>query len=843
MVSRQRLHKKLDHSLECRLTTVIAPAGYGKTTAILDWLANCSHPSAWLSVDANDNNPVFFWRYCCAALEEIVPDISESTEYVFSSQELLQANIHINIMIDRISEAETEFILVLDDLYYINNPTVLEGLSFLIAYLPENTHLILISRTEPELNLASQKIKWQIQQLDARDLRFQSDEIHQFYEARGLDLENSDLKIVEEYTEGWAASLVAIALHMDKFAGSRILLERFGSIGYDIDRYLKKEVVSSWTAEKLTFFLKTSILGTFCASLCDAVTEAGNGSRILQEIHEENGFLIPLDDRQYRYHHLFRNCLYQILTERDPSDISNLHIKAARWYRENGLLFEAIEHFLSGYSYEEALSLMEYRIEELINQNDYITLFSWIERLPESYRFTNFKIAAVYAAYYAEISRFELSREWISRMETLMAEERYVSDPEFIGYARAVCSLSRANVLLREGALIELADLLATVTEQNSDKYYKISKYIDFNTADIYFLRCPIKNLASLFGKLSDKFSDVTGNFRKMISINPGYAPLAVGEHLYEINSLQEAFPYLLEAMEEARAAECPGAFVPAMADLARVKAAKEDFKGAFEALDQCEEWLQNVGKPHWNYPLNALRCRLSLESGDLTEAERWFDSCKLDIYTVAGRSREFELFVYSRILIYKGRLHDAELLLQRLLTYADSMDRLHSKVEILNLFAILAYKKGDLQEAVIWLEKSLIAGMEEGYIRSYMDEHDPMIKLLKYYTECRGRRKDHSASEAAAYAESVLSRMIDRRMAADPFNEAVFEGRVKLLTAQEKKILDLLLEAKTNEEICKKLGIKMCTVKTHTRNIYSKLGVKNRIQCIKLAHEIDTLD
>ena len=135
-ITRQRLHEKLNSSLGCRLTTVVAPAGYGKTTAVLEWLKKSGLPAAWLSLDVHDNNPAVFWRYLCTALDNISGGVSKDTDYVFSSPELLKANIHINILVDRLAEVREDFLLVLDDLYLIKESLIFEGLSYLIDYLP-----------------------------------------------------------------------------------------------------------------------------------------------------------------------------------------------------------------------------------------------------------------------------------------------------------------------------------------------------------------------------------------------------------------------------------------------------------------------------------------------------------------------------------------------------------------------------------------------------------------------------------------------------------------------------------------------------------------------------------
>ncbi|MEN6324615.1 MAG: LuxR C-terminal-related transcriptional regulator [Syntrophomonas sp.] len=842
LISRQRLHQKLDNSLNSKLTMIIAPAGYGKTTAVLDWLRKRGQASAWLSVDDYDNNPTLFWQYFCAALDGIAEGISKSTEYVFSSWELLKANIHISILIDRLSEVQSDFLLVVDDLHLITDLSILRGLSYLISYLPEKMHLIVISRTEPGLELAKHRIKWQVHLVSEKDLGFRNEEIFQFYQARGYILECDDVREIENYTEGWVAALVAIAMSMKEEAGSQDTLKTLAHASRDIEQYLRNEVLRIWPEEKRVFAMKTSILSTLSESLCDAITGDKNASRILKEIHEGGGFLIAIDaqNHEYRYHQLFKSFLYKLLLESDPDGLSILQHKAALWYREHGFISEAIEHLLDSRSYNEALDLIEPRVDEHIYKNDYMTLLTWIDRLPETCKDQNFKFALAYAAYYAEMNRFELSREWIGRMEVLAVDDKYASTAESTAYVKAACALTKANLQLRQGMGDELLQLINSAAGQCADIGITMT-YFDFNTTDIYFLRCPVNHLSQLFSKDPDGFNQLIINYRTIITENPGYAPLAVGEYLYENNRLEEAMPYLLEALEEAQGAYCPGALVPAMINITRIKRAKGDIPSAFAILDECEKKLRSIGKPHWNYILNAFRCRLFIDAGDAAKILEWFGSYKYGVFMEINKTREFELMVYSRILMISGHLDDAKLLLQRLLGFTESAQRLHSMVEVLNLLAILAYKNGDMPGAVNYLEKSLSIGIKEGYVCSYIDEHAPMADLLRYYTT---RRRKRTGRELTAYARNLLIQTQESLSNATAlFREAPAAGMKKLLTAQEKNILELLFQANTNREISLKLGISLATVKTHTGNIYGKLGVRNRAECIKMTREARLLE
>jgi LuxR family maltose regulon positive regulatory protein len=845
IISREKLLTKLQQTVESKLTLVTAPAGYGKTTAVLDWLGKCSLPFAWLSLSEADNHPLTFWEYVCAALDGIVDGISKETEYVFSSLEMMDAGVLLNILIDRLSEQSSDFLLVLDDLHLIKDPSILTGLSYLIDFLPEKMHLIFISRTEPEINLSRHRIKWQIQRLETEDLRFSEDEILRFYQSNGLTLENDELKAVESYTDGWIAVLVAAALSM-KDGGGHNAIEALPRTGRDIGRYLREEVFAAWTPQKQAFATKTSILDTLSEDLCNAVTGDCNGGRLLREIYETGSFILDMDGQQqsFRYHQLFKSFLLELLKEKAPEEIPQLHKKAGLCFQEQGLLPEAIEHFLRGGFYHEAFELIEHRTDYLIDKNDFSRLLAWIKRLPEEYRDNSFKIAVIYAAYYTETGRYDLSRQWIGRMKDLIDNYPYASGPEWNSYSRTLCTMIEVNLLVREGDK-EFVSLLFSAAETDGGKYYRMPEYYDSNPSDIYFYRCTMHRVTELFKESADKYNRTIKSYRTMISKNPGYAPLAAGEYLYENNRLEEALPYLLKAQEEAREANCPGALVPAMVNIARIKRAGGDISGAFAVLNECEKQLRSCGKPHWNYLLRAFRCRLDIDAGYTDQVKEWFSFSKLDVFSEINRVREFELLVYARVLILLNRTQDAEILLQRLHAFTLENKRLHSRVEILNLLVILAYRNHHARQAYNYLEESLEIAIAEGYVRSYLDES--MASILRAYVKSRRSSSDiQHEKEKRSFAGNLLKQM---RGSTLPPLEALDEAAagmtgeiLKQLTEQEKKVLELMAGAATNQEICDKLGISLSTVKRHTGNIYGKLGLKNRAQCLKLVRELGLL-
>ncbi len=845
IIRREKLLAKLGHAKEGKLTLVMAPAGYGKTTAVLDWLGKCGLPFAWLSLSERDNHPLTFWEYVCASLDGIAEGISKETEYVFSSREMMDANVHLNLLIDRLSERSTDFLLVLDDLHLIKDASILAGLSYLIDFLPEKMHLIFISRTEPELNLSRLRIKWQIQRLQTDDLRFSEDEILRFYQSKGLTLENDELKAVEDYTDGWIAALVAAALSMGDGDG-HTAIEALSRSGRDIGRYLRYEVFADWAPQKQSFAMKTSILDTLSEDLCNAVTGDCNGGRLLREIYETSGFVLDMDGQRqsFRYHQLFKSFLHELLQEKAAEEIPQLHKKAGLCYQEQGLLPEAIEHFLRGGLFQEAFELIEHQTDYLIDKNDFSRLLAWIERLPAGYRDNSFKIAVIYATFYTETGGYDLARQWVGRMKALMMDNYpHASGPEWNNYSRTVCTMVEVNLFIREGNK-EFAAMLFSAAATDGGKYYRMSEYYDSNPSDIYFYRCTMHRVTDLFIESPDKYKQTVESYRTMISKNPGYAPLAIGEYLYENNRLEEALPYLLKAQEEARTANCPGALVPAMVNIARNKRAVGDIAGALAVLEECEEQLRSAGKPHWNYLLRAFRCRLYLDAGYTVQAQEWLSSSKLGIFTEISRIREFELIVYARVLILLNRPQDAELLLQRLLTFSGDNRRLHSRVEVLNLLAMLAYRNHHARAALKYMDQSLDIGMTQGYVRSYLDELTSMAQILRAYIKSRRNPSDADhTKEKKSFAGNLLKQIRGSAPQITEASDGAAAGMaveiLEKLTEQEKKVLELMAGAATNQEICDKLGISLSTVKRHTGNIYGKLGLKNRAQCLKLIREL----
>ncbi len=387
LVTRSRLRSRLDRGREATLTLVSAPAGFGKTTLLTDWLAAeaaAGRATAWLSLDQRDNDPALFWTYLVTALQTAAPDVGAGAlALLHSPQSTLEAVVAT--LINDLDAIADEVVLVLDDYHVIDAPEVHESMGFLLDHLPRQVHLVIASRADPPLPLARLRARGELVEVRAADLRFTSDEATAYLDGMtGLELTEADVAALEERTEGWIAALQLAALSMqgrDDVAG--FIAGFAGDDRYIVD-YLVGEVLQRQPDDVRSFLLRTSVLSRLTGPLCDAVTGQQGGSATLEALDRGNMFIVPLDDRRrwYRYHHLFADVLRARLLDEQPDEVATLHRRASAWYEDNGARSDAIRHATEGGDVDRAADLIELSIPEMVKGRQEATLRRWFEALP-----------------------------------------------------------------------------------------------------------------------------------------------------------------------------------------------------------------------------------------------------------------------------------------------------------------------------------------------------------------------------------------------------------------------------------------------------------------------------
>ncbi len=396
VVHRPRLIERLNEGLHRKLTLISAPAGFGKTTLVSEWLAGCERPAAWLSLDEGDNDPARFLAYLVAALQTIAANVGEGVLGVLQSPQPPPTESVLTTLLNEITTVPDDLVLVLDDFHVIDAKPVDDALTFLLEHLPPQVHLVIATREDPHLPLARLRVRGQLTELRAADLRFTPSEADEFLKGvMGLNLSAEDVAALETRTEGWIAGLQLAAISMRGHEDAASFIESFTGSHHFVLDYLVEEVLQQQPESVQTFLLRTSILDILCGPLCDAVLldPSASGQETLEYIEHANLFLVPLDDerRWYRYHHLFAELLRQRLHQSATSStgderggVNELHRRASQWYEDNGLEIEAFHHAAAANDVERTERLIEGKGVPLHFRGTVSPVLKWLESLPKT---------------------------------------------------------------------------------------------------------------------------------------------------------------------------------------------------------------------------------------------------------------------------------------------------------------------------------------------------------------------------------------------------------------------------------------------------------------------------
>ena len=389
LLSRTRLVERLNRGTERKLTLVSAPAGFGKTTLLAEWLAApaaSERPAAWVSLDRSDNDPTHFWDYFITALQSVESGVGENALSLLHSPQPPPIEALLTTLMNEINAISDGFTLVLDDYHVIDSSAVNGAVAFLIDHLPPQMHLVIASRADPPLPLARLRVRGELTELRAADLRCTTEEASAFLnQAMGLDLQADDVAALEDRTEGWIAGLQLAALSMQGREDVPGFIRAFAGDDRYIADFLVEEVLQRQPDQVRSFLLHTSILDRLSGPLCEAVTGQEDGKEMLEALERGNLFVVPLDDKRqwYRYHHLFADVLHAHSMDEQPHQVPILHGRASEWYEQNGLPADAIRHAIAAEDFERAAALMEPVGRAMLLGHQSATLIEWLKALPD----------------------------------------------------------------------------------------------------------------------------------------------------------------------------------------------------------------------------------------------------------------------------------------------------------------------------------------------------------------------------------------------------------------------------------------------------------------------------
>jgi len=893
LVARSRLTTYLQQGSDCKLTLISAPAGFGKTTLLSEWL-DAEHSDgrsiSWVSLDKNDNDPALFWSYIIKALEKAQPGIAEKALATLHSPQPQPIESVLTTLINEINKSDSNFILCLDDYHVIDAEAIHIGIIFLLDHLPSRVHVVISTRSDPPLPLARLRGRGEMKELRSAELRFEISEASAFFnQSMGLELENNQLTALEKRTEGWIAGLQLAALSIRGRKNINSFITAFAGDDRYITDYLIEEVLQTQPEHIRNFLLRTSVLSRLSGSLCNNVTGRSDSVEILDVLERSNLFIVPLDNKRhwYRYHHLFNDFLHVKLKETYPDELQNLHKEASSWYESNELISEAIHHSFAAKDYAHAANLIEQTWSAMQRSRNEATVYGWLKQLPDNIFSNRPVLCYIYAMvlldFYkpeeAEIRLQDAERLLVRASEDSQFEIVVVDQNKFkslpasianawayraqavgdlvsaIKYAQQAMDLLQEDNLYERGTAAALLGIAYWASGNLEEAYRFFAEGLEqIQRAGGVFLRISGTVLLGIIktaqGRLREAFSIYEETQQRYIAdqqpVLRGTAELYIGlsELYYERGDLVAARAHFQNGIDLADEGSLPGFEYIMYLTHSRLKELEQDIDGALNQIYKAERLHYRYNLPDVK-PLAAIKARLFIRQGKLHAAQNWIREFNLTKNDNLSYLREYEYITLTRYFLAQYLqnkeelyLNDAVELLERLLREAEEGKRYGSLIEILILQAIAYQLNKDIPQALISLERALELAEPEGYVQVFISEGAPMLSLL-----------NHIATDGAirAFIDRLMSDYNTSTTSSKPTSPATPFTKetpqlVERLTVREVEILRLIAAGMRNQEIADQLFISLHTVKRHIANAFGKLDVSNRTEAVAIANQLNLL-
>jgi LuxR family transcriptional regulator, maltose regulon positive regulatory protein len=886
LVTRPRLLDLLDLGLlpGTRLTLLAAPAGFGKTSLVIDWqsrLAERGIRAAWFSLDEADNELARFLRYLVAAIRKLLPELGES---LLSLLDLPQRPPVENLMVALINELEavqSDFVLVLDDYQVIQDQAVLQSVGYLVEHGPEHCHLVLTTRSEPALPLARLRARGQVNEIRAADLRFTPQEALQF--VRGfprLEMNDQQAALLEQHTEGWVAGLQMAAIALQAFAARHNLpgerdefLASFSGTHQYVFDYLAQEVLNQQGAEVVDFLHQTALFERICPALCDTLTGREDSRQILRMLDQSNLFIQPMDEQRqwYRYHRLFAGFLRAGL---DTSRQTGLYRRAAAWFEANGLLEEALSYTIKAGDWTSAVRLIKQELPRLFQAGDFVTLQAWFDGLPEAVVGGDLDLV--------------IYQGWVSLLKRGMGRAAVMAELA-VGLTAGATDESR-------GLLLGLQAFLAFAAEGNHEQAERLGqeavRLID--PSDRVFRTM----LLSLLGQIQRQYGSVVAaihTFEEAVraaerapaagysKINTGLAimqgNLALSYYFHGerrradafcretirryINAKGQAeaaalfiympwveFSFAGNALVEARRYVETGfalcqkmGTTPIVVGGSNLWAALHFLEGdtgrALADVRANQAEAIRMGLPWIADAAATLEAWFELKLGNLAFVEAWERQTHLPL-TAADLTHIDEQLLQARLFLARKQFAESLTLLDAIRQRAEQDERYILLLEAEVLLGLACRGAGRLADALDWIERAVRRAAPEGCLRAFLNEDAAGL-----VAELGTRLKEKVDGGVSQFIQQLLDAYRAEGVqvpAAQVQPEAKPAGLVEPITPRELEVLQLMAQGLSNAEIARRLYLTVNTLKAHTNSIYGKLDVHSRLQAVNRGRELGLL-
>lgn len=762
-VNRPRLTGLINRGVLGPMTLLAAPAGYGKTNLLIEWIKETDLPVAWINIDSDDNDINRFFTYLIGALQTIEPQLGKEALDFIQSTRSSGTEVGLTLLINEITALSKDIVLVLDDFQTLKDSVILQNIGFFLKHLPYNLHLVIASRSEPALDLALLRAKGRVIELGADDLRFTGEEIELFFrQTMGLQLPNDTIHMLEERTDGWITALQMAAVSIRRQADPAALFSSFHGDAYYLVDFLAEEVLDRQPDEIRQFLLRSSILNTLTGSLCEAVVkpeaQPGYGTVMLDRLENARLFITALDEKHewFRFHHLFADFLRHIQAEINPKEIPVLQKRAALWFEKNANLDEAFQYALASGDMEWTANLIERNIEMVIQTGGVFSLTRCVSKLPDELIHQHPRISLAYAWGLIAGYQLDLARYWIDDVQRLINqfEEQTETAQSRIG-PKITLEIENTGLWNIRGGLATCQSTLAMISgdvEQaakfskqatsylqkenpfvnsflslDDSLYYVFSgdtqKAIESLRETIRISRqannlmvaiiaiCELAETQTLQGQLS--LALATLQKAKYMAVGPdgkslslvGLVDIEVGEILFERDLLEEANIYLEQGCQITQPLWSISS-LDGMVSLARLRQTLGDFSGSQTVIAEASRMALSTESSQWDDAIiSAVAVRLALLRDDLVAAEQWWVKGGFPDITETIALEKYPYHIFEYLQLTQARF---------LLVKGQDTRNVHYLQYSLDLLETLLFEAERLQRITSQIEILLLQSMDQ---------------------------------------------------------------------------------------------------------------------------------
>ncbi len=830
-----------------KLTLVCAPAGFGKTTLVTEWVQTLKRTTAWFSIDEGDNDPARFLAYFIAAVQSLQPELGRDVQAALQSPQPPPIEVVLTGLINSLTAVHTPFVVVLDDYHLIEAQPIHDMLAFILEHQPPQLHLIIITRADPLLPLARLRARGEIIELRESDLRFTIDEAAVLLnQSLGLALTPTQIKTLQQRTEGWIAGLQLAAHSLQGRGDIPSFIKSFSGSSRFILDYLTDEVLQNRPVGTRDFLLQTSILTRLSGPLCDAVTGENTGQTTLERLEQASLFITSLDESRgwYRYHRLFAELLQYRLRTQYKLPEAALHQRASQWYETNGYLADAIHHALAAQDMERACVLIDQACDAMLKSGQLVTIIDWCRKLPDDIIRSRPSLGMSFAWALLLVGQLDEADNLLASIETLVQDMPPLLGQVFTAQAysarvrgengrvieksqqalallpkdernsRSILTLNLGLVYWHEGRLAEAEPVLLAARESSE----QLGNEYGILAAQIFLARTRASQ-----GKLRQ----AEAMYRQFLPDDSRVPILALAHYdlsalYYEWNELEKASEYAdkgLALSEHSRNIEFQNA---AYMLRASIKLAQGKTADALQAVETSHRLARDFS-PITQARSASLHMEMALALGDLDKAVYWGEQVKEDVsthsfYRFLGLAR-------PRLLIALGQKEEAVERLDACYATASQAGWGYGIIATRVLQALAAVTP---EAALEFLIDALGLAAPDGSIRTFVDAGELIVPLLQ---------KVAAQGVYPGYVERILAVMAGESRDVPPLSTSL--SLVEPPSERELEILNLLADRQTNSEIALALTVSVNTIKTHLQHIYEKLGVHDRRTAVIKAKEI----